>query len=189
MCKIEGEYLEIQSYLESIVAVFVEELNENLVGVYLHGSLAMGCFNPEQSDIDLLVIVKKDIPNVTKRRMIKTLMLITEGHRNQLEMSMIIEKYVIDFVYPTPFELHYFHPRYLVDSNFICGGKDFYDSDLAGHIVVTQHRGITLVGEDIKSVFKPIDKQYYILSIYNDIEDASKAILQKPVYFTLNLLE
>lgn len=179
--------MEIQSYLESIVAVFVEELNENLIGVYLHGSLAMRCFNPEKSDIDLLVIVKKDIPDIIKRKVIKKLMIVTKGHRNPLEVSVILEKYLIDFVYPTPFELHYFHPRYLVDNHFICGGKGFYDSDLAGHIVVTQHRGITLVGSDIKSVFKPIDKQFYILSILNDIEDASQGILQKPVYFTLNL--
>lgn len=179
--------MEIKLYIESIVGVFVEELNENLIGVYLHGSLAMGCFNPEKSDIDLLVIVKENSPNVTKIKIINKLKMLTEGHRNQLEMSIIVEKYLIEFVYPTPFELHYFHPRYLIDKNFICGGKGFYDPDIAGHIVVTQHRGITLVGTDIKKVFKPIDKQFYINSIFNDIEDASKAILQKPVYFTLNL--
>ncbi|MDD6156298.1 MAG: nucleotidyltransferase domain-containing protein [Lachnospiraceae bacterium] len=33
-------------------------LGDNLTGVYLHGSAAMGCFNPEESDIDLLVVVK-----------------------------------------------------------------------------------------------------------------------------------
>ena len=29
---------------------------ENLTGVYLHGSLAMGCFNPDKSDIDLIIV-------------------------------------------------------------------------------------------------------------------------------------
>ena len=33
-------------------------LGDNLTGIYLHGSAAMGCFNPKESDIDLLVVVK-----------------------------------------------------------------------------------------------------------------------------------
>jgi len=34
-------------------------LGNNLVGIYLHGSAAMGCFNPKKSDLDLILIVKK----------------------------------------------------------------------------------------------------------------------------------
>ena len=36
-------------------------LGNNLTGIYLHGSAAMGCFNDKKSDIDLLVVVKNDI--------------------------------------------------------------------------------------------------------------------------------
>lgn len=32
---------------------------ENLTGVYLHGSLAMGCFNPDKSDIDLIIVTEE----------------------------------------------------------------------------------------------------------------------------------
>ncbi|HHT85033.1 MAG: nucleotidyltransferase domain-containing protein [Bacillota bacterium] len=32
-------------------------LGSNLVGIYLHGSAAMGCWNPRTSDLDLLVVV------------------------------------------------------------------------------------------------------------------------------------
>lgn len=46
----------MQIYLDKIKALFVEELSENLVGIYLHGSLAMGCFNPSRSDVDLVVV-------------------------------------------------------------------------------------------------------------------------------------
>ena len=35
-----------QSILDRITAGSREILGENLVGVYLHGSLAMGCFQP-----------------------------------------------------------------------------------------------------------------------------------------------
>jgi len=41
--------------LESFVERNKEILEDSLVGIYLHGSAAMGCFNPAKSDIDLLV--------------------------------------------------------------------------------------------------------------------------------------
>lgn len=179
--------MEIQAYLNDITKVFVDEIKDDLVGVYLHGSLAMGCFNPETSDVDILVICKSKMTNESKKIIIKKLLKLTQGKRNQLEMSIILERYVKDFVYPTPYELHYFHPNYLTDENYICGGEGFCDPDLAGHMVVTYHRGVTLFGEEIKDLFKPINRQYYIESIFNDIEDASNLITDNPTYFTLNL--
>lgn len=38
-------------------------LGDNLVGVYLHGSAVMGCFQPGKSDLDLILIVRQDIPS------------------------------------------------------------------------------------------------------------------------------
>ena len=179
--------MDIQSYVNDITTVFVDELHDDLVGVYLHGSLAMGCFNPVTSDVDMLVICSTEMTNDTKKIIIKRLLSLTQGNRNQLEMSIVLERNVKDFVYPTPFELHYFHPNYLIDENYVCGGEGFYDPDLAGHMVVTYHRGVTLSGGEIKNVFSPIARRYYIESIFNDIEDAPKLIIKNPVYFTLNL--
>ena len=48
---------------QALLSKFTEEtrniLGDELVGVYLHGSAAMGCFNPAKSDLDLLIVVKK----------------------------------------------------------------------------------------------------------------------------------
>lgn len=184
----KGRYtMPIQNYINEIVNVFTDEMNDNLVGVYLHGSLAMGCFNPETSDVDLLVICQESMPDYAKRKIIKRLLSVTQGNKNQLEMSIIQKRYLKAFEYPTPFELHYFHPKYLMEENYICGGKGFEDPDLAAHIMVTYHRGIKLIGPEIKSIMEPINRVYYIHSIFNDIEDAPNQIVEKPVYFTLNL--
>ncbi|MDO4667672.1 MAG: nucleotidyltransferase domain-containing protein [Streptococcus sp.] len=57
--------------LDRITTDFVENshqiLGENLVGIYLHGSVAMGCFNDKKSDIDLLVVVNNDITDTIKQ--------------------------------------------------------------------------------------------------------------------------
>ena len=47
-------------HIDSLINGFVEKtkeiLRDNQVGVYLHGSCVMGCFNPEKSDIDLIIV-------------------------------------------------------------------------------------------------------------------------------------
>ena len=43
-----------------------ESLGENLTGVYLHGSAAMGCFHQESSDLDLILVTEGRIPNGAK---------------------------------------------------------------------------------------------------------------------------
>ena len=51
--------------MDTVINSFVEKskeiLQDNLVGVYLHGSAVMGCYNPAKSDIDLIVVVKDSI--------------------------------------------------------------------------------------------------------------------------------
>ena len=46
--------------IDLVVQRFVSQsrliLGENLVGVYLHGSAVMGCFNPAKSDLDFIVV-------------------------------------------------------------------------------------------------------------------------------------
>ena len=49
-----------EEFTKNVTEIFAD----NLVGIYLHGSAVMGCFNPEKSDIDLIVVVKNDIPDV-----------------------------------------------------------------------------------------------------------------------------
>ena len=51
----------VRGQLLGFVSNLSEMLGNNLVGVYLHGSLAMGCFNPHASDIDVLVITHRRV--------------------------------------------------------------------------------------------------------------------------------
>ncbi|WP_413367189.1 nucleotidyltransferase domain-containing protein [Lysinibacillus sp. 3P01SB] len=39
----------------------IKIIDDNYVGFYIHGSLAMGGFNPKNSDIDVLVITNKSV--------------------------------------------------------------------------------------------------------------------------------
>ena len=65
-----------QTVLDQFVSFTKAILQERLTGVYLHGSLAMGCFHPEQSDIDLIVVISEDISDSQKK------LLMEEGLSN-----------------------------------------------------------------------------------------------------------
>lgn len=49
----------LQEFVESIQSI----LGEQFVGLYLYGSLAIGDFDPETSDIDFLVLTRDEIPD------------------------------------------------------------------------------------------------------------------------------
>ena len=49
--------LQTDGLINGIVERTKDILRDNLVGVYLHGSSVMGCFNPQKSDIDLIIAV------------------------------------------------------------------------------------------------------------------------------------
>ncbi len=54
-------YQEVDNILLNISNEIKVILGENLVGLYLFGSLTYGDFNPDSSDIDLVAITKKQL--------------------------------------------------------------------------------------------------------------------------------
>lgn len=80
----------------------------NLVGVYLHGSAAMGCFHPARSDLDYLVVLRDEPADPVKRRFLdRVVELHRAGPAKGIEMSAVTEPVCRHFVYPTPFVLHF----------------------------------------------------------------------------------
>ena len=52
---------QIARLLHEIRRTHMEILGENLVGLYLHGSIAFGCFNPQKSDVDYITAVREPL--------------------------------------------------------------------------------------------------------------------------------
>ncbi|WP_238652971.1 aminoglycoside adenylyltransferase domain-containing protein [Paenibacillus piscarius] len=182
--------METLAYLDHAVELFKEELGANLAGIYLHGSLAMGCFSPETGDIDLLIVVHNKLSQEVSRRLAKRIVALHDMLPNKrgVELSIVLKTYLRNFVYPTPFEFHFSEAhieRYRTDEQYLCGG--FEDADLAAHFYVVYHRGVILYGEPIREAFLPVDRGYYLDSIMYDVGDAHQKITEAPVYYTLNL--
>ena len=164
---------------------------ENLIGVYLHGSLAMGCFNPKKSDLDLILIVEDDITAEQKKAFTHAVVLFNEeAPEKGFELSIVKREFCDPFVYPTPYELH-FSNTYLelakTDPDTYIEKLHGTDKDLAAHFTIINHYGVALYGKPVDEVFGAVPKQDYIDSIWFDVENAAEDILENPVYMTLNL--
>lgn len=170
---------------------YITILKDNLVGIYLHGSIVFKCFNPKKSDIDFLVVVNDKINESTQKRLIEVLLDLDDiGAANGFEMSVVLKEHCLDFKYPTPYELHYskaWKTEYFKNPDILCKQNCKSDPDLAAHFMVIKDRGEVLYGSSINTVFGDIRKDYYIDSIVRDIETAEKGILSDPSYFVLNL--
>lgn len=185
----------IVSVYEDLLIKFVsyskEIFGNNLSGIYLHGSAVMGCFNPEKSDLDLLMVVEKKIPDEAKRQFMDMVVeLNKQAPAKGLELSVVKEEVCNPFVYPTPFELHFSNAHlnwYQSNPQDYVEKMKGTDKDLAAHFTITYHRGKVLYGKEISKVFAPVPTGDYLDSIWYDIENAGEDIVENPMYLTLNL--
>lgn len=180
-----------QTLLEDITSACKRIFSDGLTGVYLHGSMTMGCFNPKKSDIDLIIVVEKDISDEQKTEFMKEVVEFNKiAPKKGLELSVVKRAVCKPFVYPTPFELH-FSPAYL--GWFTDNPADYVrkmkggDKDLAAHFTIIRNYGVVLYGERIDAVFGEVPRKDYMDSIWLDIKEAREEISENPVYIILNL--
>ncbi len=186
---------EVQQQIEHLCEGFRLRLAENLVGVYLHGSLATGCFNPLRSDIDLLVITHDRIAIETKRSLARFL-LDASLNPSPIEISFLRCDDLHPWRHPTPFDFHYsedwrdkFERESSDNSWKEWNATERFDDDLAAHIMVLNHRGVCLYGQPISKVFPSVPKQDFVQAILDDVLSPKfglGAVLQYPVYVVLN---
>ena len=183
--------MKCKEILNKIANEYDRILGNNLIGIYVHGSLAFGCFNHNKSDIDFIVVVK-NIPTIEeKENLIKTLLYLSkEAPKKGYEMSVVLSRFCKNFVYPTQFELHYSN-AYLnsCKDNLreYCISMNGTDKDLAAHFTVIKNVGYSIIGRKINEVFGVIPKEDYLDSIKFDIENAKEDIKDDPTYIILNL--
>ena len=181
----------IDNLINSYVNHSKDILGENLVGIYLHGSLAMGCFNPQKSDIDLIIVVKEPLSDSTKKAYMEMVVEHTASATEKgIEMSIVLQNVCKPFIYPTPFELHFSNGHldwYKEDPDEYIREMNGTDKDLAAHFTIINKRGKCLYGLPIEDVFGEVPGPDYMDSIWYDVKHAKKEIKYFPMYITLNL--
>lgn len=191
ICSITGERMFYNKLLTNFTQMCRDVFQENLIGVYLHGSASLGCFNPQKSDLDLILIVKNAVEDSVKMKFMKnTVRLNRYAPLKGIELSIIKKEFCKPFIYPTPFELHFSNAHldsFNKDPEYFIKNMNGTDKDLAAHFTVINKCGIVLFGENISDVFGEVPKADYIDSIWLDVKNARRDIDSDPVYIILNL--
>lgn len=181
-----------RAQVDELAAKVAALLADQLLGIYLHGSLALGSFNPRHSDLDLLVITRARLP-LTIKRQIAVFLLDCSRRPHPIEISFLAHGQLVPWRYPPPFDLHYseaWRARYTAE--LASGAWQSWseaeprDPDLAAHITVLNARGICLAGPPIAVMFPEVPADDYRASLAGDIADALDTIAANPVYAILN---
>ena len=166
-------------------------LKDKLAGIYLHGSAAMGCYQPKKIDLDFMVVVREALTDDEKRAyMDMVLELDAEGPAKGIEMSIVTKDVCNPFVYPTPYLLHYSRMHtawYRRDPEDYIRKMNGTDRDLAAHFTVIRSRGRCLYGLPVREVFGEVPETDYLDSIWDDVAGAEEEITDNPMYMILNL--
>ncbi|WP_051353084.1 aminoglycoside adenylyltransferase domain-containing protein [Thalassobacillus devorans] len=191
MNKVNGDSNKPDFHLNEIGKEIEALLGSKLVGLYLHGSLAMGGFNASNSDIDLLGVTKARLNNLEARYL--TELFLTKSTRPfPIEITFMHEQQLVDWEHPSMFDFHYseywrdeFEQKKTGDT-FV--NVNWKDPDLAAHLTVTYHKGICLAGKPTHEVLPRVPEKDFVASIQNDYYDCLDNIVHDPVYCTLNLI-
>ena len=136
---------DVRSWVGAVVADVERALGETVVAVFLHGSLAMGSYYRPKSDVDLLVVVDGGIADPVRRELAVRLLGRFEGRPTVggLEVSVVQERDVAEFVHPLPYEAH-FSERWADEIAHGGSGPRGRDTDLASHCAAARSRGVAL---------------------------------------------
>lgn len=179
-----------KTLMKRVAKRFSDILGDSLTGVYVHGSLAFGCCNAG-SDIDFIAVTERPLSPDEKIQLITALAELSEyAPEKGFEMSVVLRSDCVNFIYPTPFQLHYseaYREDVAKDISGFCEKLNGTDHDLAAHFTVLREVGYSVCGAELSEVFGEVPREYYLDSIMRDISGAAEDIEYNPVYYILNL--
>jgi hypothetical protein len=140
------------AYPATVAAGLTRVLGPVLVGLYLHGSAAMGGWSAERSDVDLLGVVARPLDRRAKREVSARLhhpSLVCPAPAG-VELSLVTAAVAADPPRRPPFELHVSTGP---SPQTHLGGPAAADPDLLLHFAVCRRAGVAVAGPDPVQVF------------------------------------
>ncbi len=159
-------YRELNVLLHQLLAGVRAVLGHQFVGLYVHGSLASGDFDPQRSDIDFLVVTASELPD----EMLPALeamhaRLTASGLKwaTKLEGSYIPQQALRRYD-----PAHARHPALRLDGSF---DVDHHGSDWVIQSHVLREQGVALAGPAPQTLIDPVQP--------DDLRRAALGVLQE----------
>lgn len=181
----------VERWLDALVNAIGACLGTNLEGVYLHGSLAMGSFFPESSDVDLLLAVEAP-PMPRQIACLRDLLLLRSGKPYAVELSVMARAERFPWRHPSPFSWHYSeHWRAAMAAEAAGSARaplPATDHDLAAHLTMLRARGRVLRGAPIDAAFPEVPRGDFLDAVFTrDEATCLRSLRESPLDGILNL--
>lgn len=173
----------VEQYLTTLAVRVAEALGDNLVGTYLHGSAVLGGFNPDRSDVDVLVVVHHGLTGQDRDELAARLdPRALPVPAATLEMSVV----TLDSARrPTAAPSYEMHVNTFRDR--IADGRGRVDPDLLLHYPIVRQCGRLLgPGMSPEEVFAPLPRSLVLAAMATELEEASDSGEATPEYILLN---
>ncbi|MGN0878230.1 MAG: GNAT family N-acetyltransferase [Oligosphaeraceae bacterium] len=151
-----------QRLLDALALRLADALGHQLAGVYLHGSLALGAYRREHSDLDLLVVADAPVSLPVRRALLDAILAADDSPdapAGGLECSLVLLDDCRRPTHPLPFALHYSRAHAQPareDPDAFVRRMTGADHDLVAYLELIRQQGIVLLGRPIAEVFGPI---------------------------------
>jgi Domain of unknown function (DUF4111)/Nucleotidyltransferase domain len=150
------------------VAVTIAAMRPDLVGVYLHGSAALGGFRPAVSDVDLLAVVREPGPTPAARRAMGDRIAAVDGCPGTgVEMSVITSATAAELG-ACPFEVHVNTAGR--EPVIVTGTDHAGDPDLVLHCAVCREHAIAVEGPPASATFGPVPRDRVLAAMRIELE-------------------
>jgi hypothetical protein len=144
-------YPEVNALLQELLARARAVLGECFVGLYVHGSVASGDFEPQRSDIDFLVVTVDELP----AKMLPALQAMhARIHASGMKWATKLEgSYIPRQALRRYDPAHALHPALRVDGTF---DVDAHGADWVIQRHVIREQGIAVAGPDPRTLIDPV---------------------------------
>jgi streptomycin 3"-adenylyltransferase len=183
----------IQSEVNTLLTEIQRLSGQNLLGIYLHGSLALGGFMPSRSDIDVIVMTEQRLSLESKRSIVELLVRISMLPC-PLDVHFLVRPDLIPFHHPLPYDLHYcetlretYQQEMRTDAWKHWNERTQYDPDLTIYLTNLRQFGVCLYGQDAMDSLPVVPEQAFREAIIKDLQMARAHLRQDPVSFVLNV--
>ena len=184
----QDDQRKLSRLLDDLSCAMPKILRENLVGIYIHGSIAQNAFRWNVSDVDFLLVVQSEPSDDVKRQLLDATLRLSEiAPPKGLEWSVVTLADCLHVNHPVPFRLHYSNAhtrRYLTSPEDYIQHMKGRDADLAAYFAVVRQCGIVLYGKPIEDVFGPVPQEFVMDSFRENVvgDDTPNGILNRCRY-------
>ncbi len=165
--------IETKMQVSNIKDFLIDNLCGNLIGIYIHGSMCLGSFQPSHSDLDIIVITQTPL-NADQRFNLMKGFLELHKKPSPIELSILCISGFNPWRHPTPYEFHfseYWRSKFEViaeenDLGYWNFKEVYTDGDIACHVTLINQSGICIYGRAICEVFPPVPEKDFWDSIF-----------------------